>query len=73
MWDKRLGRERGWPDPDQGQIYSLSDVAKITSLGSSLVVQWLRLQAPNVGGLCAIPDQGTTSHMSQQSRHKNKK
>ena len=28
-------------------------------LGTSLVVQWLRLHAPNAGGLGSIPGQGT--------------
>ncbi|TEA09823.1 hypothetical protein DBR06_SOUSAS29710008, partial [Sousa chinensis] len=31
----------------------------------SLVVQWLRLHAPNAGGLGSIPGQGTRSHMQQ--------
>ena len=31
--------------------------------GISLVVQWLRLHAPNAGGLSSIPSQGTRSHM----------
>ena len=35
--------------------------------GTSLVVQWLRLCAPNAGGLGSIPGQGTRSHM--QSSH----
>ncbi|TEA28249.1 hypothetical protein DBR06_SOUSAS3310030 [Sousa chinensis] len=34
-----------------------------TSEGTSLVVQWLRLHAPNAGGLGSIPGQGTRSHM----------
>ncbi|TEA36160.1 hypothetical protein DBR06_SOUSAS11510078, partial [Sousa chinensis] len=29
----------------------------------SLVAQWLRLHAPNTGGLGLIPGQGTRSHM----------
>ena len=33
--------------------------------GTSLVVQWLRLCAPNAGDLGWIPDQGTRSHMPQ--------
>ena len=33
--------------------------------GTSLVVQWLRLQAPNAGGQGSIPGQGTRSHMLQ--------
>ena len=32
---------------------------------TSLVVQWLRLQAPNAGGLGSIPGQGTRFHMLQ--------
>ena len=31
----------------------------------SLLVQWLRLPAPNAGGPGSIPGQGTRSHMSQ--------
>ena len=34
-------------------------------MGTSLVVQWLRLHAPNAGGPGSIPDQGTRSHMPQ--------
>ena len=33
--------------------------------GISLVVQWLRLNAPNAGGLGPIPGQGTGPHMPQ--------
>ena len=33
--------------------------------GTSLVVQWLRLQVPNAGGSGSIHDQETTSHMPQ--------
>ena len=32
---------------------------------TSLVAQWLRLQAPNAGGLDSIPGQGTRSHEPQ--------
>ena len=31
--------------------------------GISLVVQWIRLQAPNAGGPGSIPGQGTRFHM----------
>ena len=34
----------------------------------SLVVQWLRLSAPNAGGPDSIPGQGTRSHMLQLKR-----
>ena len=36
--------------------------------GTYLVVQWLRLWAPDAGGPGLIPGQGTRSHM-QQLRH----
>ena len=36
-----------------------------SSLGTSLVVQWVRLRAPNAGGLGVIPGQGTRSHVLQ--------
>ena len=32
-------------------------------LRTSLVVQWLRLRAPNAGGPCSIPGQGTRVHV----------
>ena len=34
-------------------------------IGTSLVVQWLRLQAPNAAGPGSIPGQGTRSQMPQ--------
>ena len=53
-------------------VFSASSVSKSQkkrykepSLGTSLVVQWLRLCAPSVGNLDSIPGQGTRSHMSQ--------
>ena len=33
--------------------------------GTSLVIQWLRLHAPNAGGPGSIPGQGTRYHMPQ--------
>ena len=36
---------------------------KIKYSGTSLVAQWLRLQAPNAGGPGSIPGQATRSHM----------
>ena len=38
---------------------------KMNKLGTSLVVQWLRLHTPNVGDPGSIPGQGTSSNMSQ--------
>ena len=40
-----------------------------TTPGTSLVVQWLRLHAPNAGGLGSISGQGTRSHMVQLRVH----
>ena len=37
----------------------------LSILGTSLVVQWLGLCAPNSGGLGSIPGQETRSHMVQ--------
>ena len=36
-------------------------ILKGTEERSSLVVHWLRLRAPNAGGLSSIPGQGTRS------------
>ena len=38
---------------------------KQSSLGTSLVVQWLRLQTPNTGGQDSILGQATRSHLPQ--------
>ena len=38
---------------------------KKKTLGTSQVVQYLRLHAPNAGGLGSIPGQGTGSHKPQ--------
>ena len=48
-----------------GQI--LHCVRKVKDLRTSLVVQWLRLQAPNTGTLSSIPGEGTRSQMMQLS------
>ena len=40
-----------------------SALKRMEILGTSLVVQWVRLRAPNAGGLGLIPGQGTRSHM----------
>ena len=41
------------------------------SLGTSLVVQWLRLQAPNVGGMGSIPGWGAkVLHAAWRSQKK---
>ena len=40
-------------------------VLKDLGVETSLMVQWLRLHAPNAGGLVSIPGQGNRSHMPQ--------
>ena len=37
-------------------------------MGTFLVVQWVRLLAPNAGVLGSIPGQGTRSHMLQLNK-----
>ena len=44
----------------------------IVKEGTSLVVQWVRLQAPNIGGLGSIPGQETRSYMYMWVRVCNK-
>ena len=34
-------------------------------MGTFLVVQWLRINAPNAGDIGSIPGQGTRSHLLQ--------
>ena len=53
-----------------GNVYILSCVAihfnsliKRSEVRISLVVQWLRLHAPNAGGLGSVPGQGAKSYM----------
>ena len=50
-------------------LYSLSDLADERIGDRALVVQWLRLCAPNARGPGSIPDQGTRFHLPQQSSH----
>ena len=45
---------------------------KYWKLGTSLVVQWLRLHAPNGGGLGSIPGRGTRiPHTATKPAHRN--
>lgn len=47
------------------KTFNTGTVNKEARKGTSLVVQRLRLQASKSGGLSAIPDQATRSHMPQ--------
>ena len=61
-WQKRTGRQRNEETVfGQGKKGDLKKHRGETSL----VVQWLRLHAPNSGDLGSIPGQGTRSHMQQ--------
>ena len=50
---------------DNGTERPKTIILKEGHLGTSLVVQWLRLQAPNTEGLRSVPGQGTRSFMAQ--------
>ena len=40
-------------------------ITRNSALGTSLVVQWLRICVPNAGGLGSIPGEENRSHMPQ--------
>ena len=44
-------------------IYPEKTISQRDTCGTSLVVQWVRLHAPNAGGPGSIPGWGTRSHM----------
>ena len=50
-----------------GQRTYACSTSQDNARGTSLVVQWVRLPAPNAGSLCSIPGQGTRFHMPQLS------
>ena len=54
--NKQTKHKKPW---EKHQFYK----KKKLCLGTSLVVQWLRLCTPNAGGLGLIPGQGTRGHM----------
>ena len=62
-----LSKIQGGRDRDQYIFIHFSHgVAKKTQgCGTSVVVQWIRLHAPNAGALGSIPGQGTRSHVQQ--------
>ena len=45
--------------------FAIHSVKYLNVFKTSLVVKWLRLHAPNSGGLGTIPGQGTRSHVPQ--------
>ena len=54
-----------WP-----QVEIMLQRYKAKMWGTSLVVQWLRLWAPNAGAPCSIPGQGTGCYTPQLRIHK---
>ena len=52
-------------DKAQGGTAPYQNLPFRSWIGTSLVVQWLRLHAPSAGAPCLIPGQGTRSHMLQ--------
>ena len=58
-WGRRQGR---WEGTHVSHRWRTSP-AEIPTNRDSLVVQWLRLQAPKAGNLGSIPGQGIRSHM----------
>ena len=52
---------RSWNHESEAILVELVPLEEET--GASLVVQWLRLRSPDVGGPGSIPGQGTRSHM----------
>ena len=48
------------------ELQSTVQIQSCCSLGTSLVVQWLRLHAPDARGSGLIPGQGTRPHMPQR-------
>ena len=53
------------PDGCHNSFPIQSGSSRIFCMGTSLVVQWLRLCTPNAGGPGSVPGQGTRSHMPQ--------
>ena len=51
--------------PPPHYISLMRDVLRNGRLGTSLVVQWLRLHATNTRSSGSIPGQGTKSHVPQ--------
>ena len=62
------GKQAWVPSGREGEVELRSPVSGVFQkgiMGSSLVVQWLRLLAPTARGPGSIPGQGTRSHMLQ--------
>ena len=62
-WTSRSLHHGGWSPGGPNPSY------KVGTFWTSLVVRWLRIQAPKAGGPGSIPSQGTRSHMWQLRVH----
>ena len=66
LWESRLDKKR---KAAKCLILATPRVSLNQKGGTSLVVQWLGLHAPNAGSLGSIPGQGTTYYMPQLRVH----
>ena len=76
-WAKKTPRSfthdyKGSPPPQKKDKVKMFNLYKSNTStnenyaeGNSLVVEWLRLRAPNAGGLSSIPGQGSRLHVLQ--------
>ena len=77
MWNKHTTHLKIWADDPQRHFskegiqmaYMLEKIFSASLTGTSLVVQWLRLQSPNAGGPGTISGQGARSHMTPLKVH----
>ena len=60
---RRVGRMNWKIEIDIDAVLCIKQIARL--IGTALVNQWLRLCAPNTGGLVSTPVQGTRFHMLQ--------
>lgn len=63
----------GWGGPAACAAAALECPARLRHrLGTSLVVQFLRLRSPSAGGLGSIPGQGTRSYIPHRGERRKK-
>ena len=65
FWKRQNSGQRTDADCQGFSREKVFGVIKMLCLGTTLVVQWLRLGSPSAGARGSIPGQGTRSHMLQ--------